>query len=260
MKNKELLNICYKYLNRFINASELVNKLSDINIELYSKKDKKEIDKFILGLEKVIRKYPNKEDSFIINEKKKIKELISKFENIPEKVDDKKTKEYIDKQIKALNKDYERVVDSQDRWIAVSDYITSNKYFNNIFESLTDYEMLEFIAQYISAPFTPNFTQEEFDRLVNVGIDKDEREWLWRLAFNYENRGIKFDLIVDYFILKKDDYYLSELISAVGECLDIDSIIDKISDKELIKGLKERKNVLESFVSEEQYNRLIEKL
>lgn len=104
--------------------------------------------------------------------------------------------------------------------------------------------MLEFIAQNIQAPFPPNLSQEEFDKLVKVGIEKDEREWLWRLAFNYERRKISFDDIVDYFIKKKDGYYLSELIIAIGECLNIDSIIDKIDDRELIEDLKKEKMIL----------------
>lgn len=96
--------------------------------------------------------------------------------------------------------------------------------------------------------------------MVNAGIEKDEREWLWRLAFNYETRSINFDSIVEYFIKKKDGYYLAELISAVGECLNINEIIDKIDDKELIEDLKDRKNVISHYVSEEQFNRLICKL
>ena len=120
--------------------------------------------------------------------------------------------------------------------------------------------MLEFIAQNIQAPFPPNLTQEEFDRLVKVGIENDEREWLWRLAFNYERRKINFDEIVDYFIKKKDGYYLTELISAVGEYLNIDSIFDKIEDKELIEDMKKRKDVIRFYVSDEQYNKLLEKI
>ena len=62
------------------------------------------------------------------------------------------------------------------------------------------YELLEFIAQYIQVPYPPQLTQEEFESLVQVGIEQDKREWLWRLAFNYEKSNINFDSIVDYFI------------------------------------------------------------
>jgi len=30
MKNKELLNICHKFLNRFINSDELIEELNNI--------------------------------------------------------------------------------------------------------------------------------------------------------------------------------------------------------------------------------------
>ena len=133
-------------------------------------------------------------------------------------------------------------------------------YFNNEFDSLTDYELLEFIAQNIQAPFPPQLSQDEFEKLVKIGIENDKREWLWRLAFNYEGRNINFDTIVDYFIKVRDGYYIAELISAVGECLDIDNLIDRIGDKELIEDLKNRKGVISSYVSEEQFNKLISKL
>ena len=151
-------------------------------------------------------------------------------------------------------------MDSHERWFNITNYINENKYFNTCFDSLSDYELLEFIAQNIKAPFPPSFNQEEFDRLVKAGIEKDEREWLWRLAFNYEGRNLNFDSIVNYFIKKKDGYYLAELISAVGECLNIDSIIDKINDRELIEDLKVRKQVISSYVTDEQFKNLIGKL
>ena len=65
------------------------------------------------------------------------------------------------------------------------------------------------------------------------------------------------DSIIDYFIKMKDGYYLTELISAIGQSLDIDKIIDKINDKDLIKDLEGRKNILS--ISEEQFQRLINK-
>ena len=47
-------------------------------------------------------------------------------------------------------------------------------YFNTCFDNLADYELLEFISQNIQAPFPPNLKQEEFERLVKVGIENDE--------------------------------------------------------------------------------------
>lgn len=53
---------------------------------------------------------------------------------------------------------------------------------------------------------------------------------MWRLAFNYYRKGIDFTLIEDYFLRVKDDYYLTELISAVEEDLDKDRLLKKIVD------------------------------
>ena len=182
-----------------------------------------------------------------------VDELIKELDNI-----DNKTKELNDliNEIKDNNKE----IDLQDKWLKVFNVINDNDYFNTCFDSLTDYELLEFIAQNISAPFPPKLSQEEFDKLVKVGIEHDEKEWLWRLAFNYDESGINFDKIVDYYIKVKDSYYLSELISAVGRSLDIDSIIDKLTDQELIKELLNNKDVISFYVDDEQFKKLESKL
>ena len=257
MKNKELLNICYKFFNRFITADILIEQLTNIDKTNLSKNDIEETNKIISDIKKIADNTPNEVDEYVIKKKETISNLIKKIEQIPK---NDNNSDFLNRQLDSLEKNYDREMDSHERWFAITDCIDKNDYFTKIFESLTDYELLEFIAQNIQAPFPPNLTQEEFDKLVKVGIEKDEREWLWRLAFNYERSKINFDNIVDYFIKKKDGYYLAELISAIGECLNIDSIINKIVDKELIEDLKKRKGVISSYVSDEQFNRLIDKL
>ena len=257
MKNKELLNICYKFFNRFITADILIEQLTNIDKTNLSKNDIEETNKIISDIKKIADNTPNEVDEYVIKKKETISNLIKKIEQIPK---NDNNSDFLNRQLDNLKKDYDREMDSHERWFAITDCIDKNDYFTKIFESLTDYELLEFIAQNIQAPFPPNLTQEEFDKLVKVGIEKDEREWLWRLAFNYERSKINYDNIVDYFIKKKDGYYLAELISAIGECLNIDSIINKIVDKELIEDLKKRKGVISSYVSDEQFNRLIDKL
>ena len=257
MKNMKLLNICYKFFNRFITADKLIEELTNIDTTNLSKKDIEEQKKLIKEIKTIAQNIPNEIDEYVIQKREKIKNMIDKFENIPK---DDKNLDFLNYYLENFKKDYEKEIDSHERWFKITDCIDKNSYFNKVFESLTDYELLEFIAQNISAPFPPNLTQEEFDRLVKVGIAKDEREWLWRLAFNYEERSINFDSIVEYFIKKKDGFYLAELISAVGECLNIDKIIDMIDDKELIEDLKDRKFVISNYVSKEQFDRLIGKL
>lgn len=254
MKNKELLNICYKFFNRYIIVEELIKQLKKMDLEKYPAKDVKAIEDLIKGIEKIAKDNPNKEDEYVRVKKEQIKKLVDKLSSIPE--DD----EILGKQITNLKKEHEREIDSHERWFKVTDFINSNKYFNKCFDSLTKYELLEFIAQYIKAPFPPQLSNEEFEELVRIGIEKDEREWLWRLAFNYENTNKNFDPIVDYYIEKKDGYYLTELISALGEEINIDSLIKKLNDKELIKDIEERKDVIKNYVTEEQFKKLHSKI
>lgn len=256
MKNMELLNICYKFFNRFITVNELIENLSNMDKTNLDNNSKEKLNSLIIEIRKISEENPNREDELVRTKREQIQKIIDKFTKILEanEID------FIRNSLEHKKEELKKEMDCYDRWFKVIDYINENDYFNACFESLSDYELLEFITQYISAPFPPKLIQEEFDKLVKVGIEKDRRESLWRLAFNYERRDINFDAIIDYFISKKDGYYLAELISAVGENLDIDKIIDKINDKELINYLKEEKNIISKHVSEEQFNRLISKL
>ena len=257
MKNKDMLNICYKFFNRFITADELIEQLSSIDKTNLSKNDIEETNKLIINIKKIVKDIPNEEDEYIVKKKENINKLINKFKKNSN--DNDNINEFIKHHIENLEKEYEKEIDSQERWSSITNYITKNKYFNKLFDKLTDYELLEFIAQNIQSPLPPNLTQEEFDKLVKVGIEKDEREWLWRLAFNYENKGMNFDEIADYFVNKKDGFYITELISVVGKNLNINNILDKINDKKLIEDLKDRKEIISSHVSDEQFDKLLEK-
>ena len=248
MKNIELLNICYKFFNQYITADELIVELSTMK--------QKEVKSLVKEIKTIIENNNNEEDEYVKERRNKIKELISKLDNVPKSEETNIVSGLVEK----LKNDLYKNFDSYDTWVKVVNCINDNEYFNNTFDSLSDYELLEFIAQNIKAPFPPSFTQEEFDRLVKVGKEKDEREYLWRLAFNYENRGINFNEIVDYYIDKKDGYYLSELISAVGSNLDIDYIVNKIKSKKLIKDLKEREDVIKTSFTDDQLNKLYSKL
>lgn len=180
----------------------MIEQLSNIDKTNLSKYDIEEITKLVDEIKKISNNTPNEVDEYVTKKKETINNLIKKIEQIPK---DDTNSEFLNRQVDNLKQDYAREMDSYERWFAITDYINKNDYFNNNFENLTDYELLEFIAQNIQAPFPPNLSQEEFDKLVKVGIEKDEREWLWRLAFNYEKSKISFDDIVDYFIKKKMD-------------------------------------------------------
>ncbi len=57
---------------------------------------------------------------------------------------------------------------------------------------------------------------------------------------NYNRKDKDFSKIEDYFIEKRDDYYLAELISGVNEDLDLDKLTQKVlntNDLDFIKKL-----------------------
>ena len=247
--DKEFLNICYNFFNRYITVSELIDKLSSISV--------KEINNLVTEIKRISDEKPNSEDEYVIKKREKDKAFINKLDMVPK---GDKDLDVLYKSIDKMKQNSEKEMDSYERWFHVFECINDNDYFNNCFDGLTEYELLEFIAQKIKAPFPPQIDQEEFDKLVKAGIEHDEREWLWRLAFNYEDKGINIEAIIDYFIKIKDGYYLVESISAMGDYLDINKIVDKVNDRELIKYLEENKSIIDNYVSNEQFNKLMSKL
>ncbi len=247
MKNIDFLNVCYKYINRFINAEELVKMLEEIKND--------EIEALIKELKTIMEEVTNEEDELVKNEREKLSQILTKLGQVPE---DGAMKAISDT-VTRVKKSYDRERDSYERWSRIVKCVTGNKYFDECYGNLSDYELLEYITQSIKAPCPPHLSQERFDELVLAGIKNDARESLWRFAFSYENAGLDMDEIIDYFIKKKDGYYIAEMISAIST-LDIDKLVDKITDKELIKDLEGRKDVIINRMTEEKYNKLIAKL
>ena len=77
--------------------------------------------------------------------------------------------------------------------------------------------------------------QNEFDKLIKNCIEEDNMDKAWELYLEYEDMNPS--LIEDYFIEKRNSYYICELISLEADNGDIDNFIDKIvatKDKEFI--------------------------
>ena len=244
--NKEFLNTCYRFFNRYITVLELIQQLNNLK--------GKEMRNLLNEIVKISEEYPNSEDEIVVIERKKTNNLINKLDKIPRNDDEL---ESLYKAIDNMKKYNQKEKDSYERWYKVFCLINDNDYFNSCYEELSSYELLEFIAQYIKAPFPPKLSQDEFEELVKVGMEHDHREWLWRLAFNYVDKEISVDSVVDYFINVKDGYYLVETISAMGEYLDIDKIFAKIDDKKLKEYLNENRDIIKANVSKEQFDKLI---
>lgn len=233
-----MVDIMYRYANRFINGEDVL-KLMD-EMEKYSKDDERIIEKTKLEIEKIIETVPNEEDDIERKRKETINHFLEKMKNA--KSDNDKIQSKIDKKREELKKDLLTVKDGGQKYKRILNVLNNNEIINREAMAMDAKELLEFITYYISVPCPPQINQDTFDEMVEIGIKDDMREALWKLAFNYEFKDMNFNAIVDYFILKRDVYYLMELVCAVQESLDMDYLINKVIetyDKEFINKIIE---------------------
>lgn len=237
-----LVTLMYKYINRFINSDELLESLEELDLNNFSKEEKISINKLIDDIKIIKDKTANEIDEIEKNRLETIERIVSNINIILESDNlEKDLREKIEHRKEYLLEDKKKVKDGGKLYESIYILLADNKLINHYWESINDYELLEFIAQYISVPMPPQIDQEKFNDLVKVGIKNNEREWLWRLAFNYNRKNKDFSLIEDYFIEKKDSYYLTELISAVREDLDMKKLKEKVlatNDKKFITSVK----------------------
>lgn len=237
-----LVTLMYKYINRFINSDELLESLEELDLNNFSKEEKISINKLIDDIKTIKDKTANEIDEIEKNRLETIERIVSNINIILESDNlEKDLREKIEHRKEYLLEDKKKVKDGGKLYESIYILLADNKLINHYWESINDYELLEFIAQYISVPIPPQIDQEKFNDLVKVGIKNNEREWLWRLAFNYNRKNKDFSLIEDYFIEKKDSYYLTELISAVREDLDMKKLKEKVlatKDKKFITSVK----------------------
>ena len=246
----ELVNLMYRYVNRFINNNELIKELKKIDICNYQ--DKEVINKLIKDIEEVREKTPNEIDKV---EKKRLEEIDNLLDGtdknagvIPKEIADKLR----EKQYNNLLRDKERVRDGGKLYTRIANLLTNNSVINKSASKMNDKELLTFITRYISVPLPPPIKQEDFNDLVKVGIKEDNREALWRLAVNYDKK-MDFTLIEDYFIDKRDSYYLIELISTT-DSINLDNIVSKVvatNDREFMINLANRSLELSIFTKED---------
>ena len=244
----ELVNLMYRYVNRFINSNELIKELKKIDISNYQ--DKEVINKLIKDIEEVREKTPNEIDKVEKKRLEQIDNLLDKFKEV--NTSDEQAKEFIEKQYNNLLKDKERVRDGGKLYTKIVNLLTNNSVINKSASKMNDKELLTFITRYISVPLPPPIKQEDFNNLVKIGIKEDNREALWRLAVNYDKK-MDFTLIENYFIDKRDSYYLIELISATDN-VNLDNLVSKVvatNDREFMIDLANRSLELSIFTKED---------
>lgn len=238
----DLVTLMYKYINRFINSDELLESLEELDLNNFSKEEKISINKLIDDIKIIKDKTANEIDEIEKNRLETIEKYVNGIDRILQNNNlENKLKEKFLKIKQDLMEDKKKVKDGGKLYKSIYILLTDNDLINHYWDLMNDYELLEFIAQYISVPMPPQIDQEKFNDLVEVGIENDEREWLWRLAFNYNRKNKDFSIIEDYFIEKKDSYYLTELISAIPEDLDMKKLKEKVlatKDKKFITSVK----------------------
>lgn len=251
----DLVNIIYCYVNRFINSDELISLLKNIDKNNFSNKENKEIVKLIEDVKEIVLNISIELDEFEIRRIKTLNRILTNLEKIIANNDNNAdTIEFARKQYDKLKKDKEKIRDSGPKYEKLYKLLINNSVYLKYFEKMSDLEFLEFITHFIQTPFPPKINQELFDDLVRVGIKQDKREALWRLAVNYNGKGKDFTNIENYFIEKKDDYYLIELISVVKEDLNIEELIKKVintNDKKFMINCYNRAKKLSLFTDEE---------
>lgn len=237
-----LVTLMYKYISRFINSDELLESLEELDLKIFSKEEKISINKLIDDIKTIKDKTANEIDEIEKNRLETIERIVSNINIILESDNlEKDLREKIEHRKEYLLEDKKKVKDGGKLYESIYILLADNKLINHYWDLMNDYELLEFIAQYISVPIPPQIDQEKFNDLVKVGIKNNEREWLWRLAFNYNRKNKDLSLLEDYFIEKKDSYYLTELISAVREDLDMKKLKEKVlatKDKKFITSVK----------------------
>ncbi len=243
----DLVDLMYKYINRFINSDELLNRLENLNLSNFTDEEKVSINKLINDIKIIKAKTANEIDEIEKNRLATIEKFVSDINKILESNLEKDIKEKIEKRKKYFIEEKKKTKDGGKLYKSIYIILADNDLINYYWDSMSDYELLEFIAKYISVPMPPQIDQEKFEKIVKAGIEKDEREWLWRLALNYSKRKFDYSLIEDYYIKIKDDYYLTELICAVPDEIDINKIRKKVMDTNDEIFIAKVKNTLKNY-------------
>ena len=243
----DLVDLMYKYINRFINSDELLNRLENLNLSNFTDEEKVSINKLINDIKIIKAKTTNEIDEIEKNRLATIEKFVSDINKILESNLEKDIKEKIEKRKKYFIEEKKKTKDGGKLYKSIYIILADNDLINYYWDSMSDYELLEFIAKYISVPMPPQIDQEKFEKIVKAGIEKDEREWLWRLALNYSKRKFDYSLIEDYYIKIKDDYYLTELICTVHDEIDINKIRKKVMDTNDEIFIAKVKNTLKNY-------------
>lgn len=105
----DLVNIIYRYVNRFINSDELIDLLKNIDKNKFSKKEIKEIEKLIEEVKKIIESVPIEIDQIELKRITSLNHILEDLEKIKENEENSDdTKEFARNKYDSLIKDKEK--------------------------------------------------------------------------------------------------------------------------------------------------------
>lgn len=228
----DFVKIVYRYRNRYLNSEDLVESLENISKESLEDGDLNELEIIKKDVNDIIKNTKITLDDEEIRRRKEATKIINILEKIINN-NDSTDKKVLDKLREKYNsfKEQEKIKrDSGNRYVELDNYLENCDLFRKYYNSMSDEKLLNFITNYIKMPNPFKLSKEKLDDLINIGIKQNNKEKLWRLAFNYAGHGMDISKIEDYYVNERDDYYLIELISAIKEYLNVDEIMDKVLD------------------------------
>lgn len=228
----DFVKIVYRYRNRYLNSEDLVESIENISKEELNDIDLNELEIIKNDVNDIIKNTKITLDDEEIRRRKetdKIINILEKILNNPNN-DDNDALDRIKEKYNSFKEQEMIKRDSGNRYVELDNYLENCDLFKKYYNNMSDEELLNFITNYIKMPNPFKLSKEKLDDLIDIGLKQNNKEKLWRLAFNYAEYGIDTSKIEDYYINERDDYYLIELISAVKEYLNVDRIMDKVLD------------------------------
>mgnify|MGYP001118667445 CR=1 FL=1 len=117
----DLVNIVYRYVNRFINSEELLALLKAIDESSFSAEEIVEIDKLLDEVENIIRTVPIEIDNEERNRIASINRILSTLEKVKNnKENNQEVLDTVKRQYDNLIREREKVRDSGPRYIELS--------------------------------------------------------------------------------------------------------------------------------------------
>ncbi|MBE6147371.1 MAG: hypothetical protein E7168_03430 [Firmicutes bacterium] len=213
-----------------INSGKIQIDLKNISTKLITFKLKINYKFFIKTIHKFINNFIN------------IDKLLDELDFFKQSTVGKKYRKQIDLLINEIDKNSitDLLSTTENEKDRIDNILLNNELYLFLVDKMTAKDLMLLITAYISSDRQPKIDQETFNNLVKEAISYDHAlENVWRLGMNYDERGLNFDLLDEFFVNSKDSWYLSEYISGINQVNQekIINMVIKTKDKDFIKQL-----------------------